>query len=114
VFFERHIQLYHGDAIVTVITSDLISKAVFELDCSKLYADGLLKKHAKADVATCKVCDYKSTEDRTMLFPAGVSLKTRPPPGASIMGLPITGTRKIDDVHISNDIFLFGYPSALG
>jgi hypothetical protein len=112
--FERGIELYSGKVTLTSMASDFKGKVMFELDCAALLAGGHLNKHQRADVAVCKIANFVSATDRSTQLAPGVTWVQQQLPGTTVVGLPITGTRKFDDVYISNDIFLFGYPTALG
>ena len=116
VLFRRRLELFQGLTTLTSLASDFSSKVVFELDCAKLLADGSLRKHDRADVAVCKlgtVADAGGGK-RTMTAHSSVKVKVAPPAGAEILGLPVSITRNFDDATISNDVYLFGYPTSLG
>jgi hypothetical protein len=115
VLFKDRLELYPGAATLTSLASDLVTRAVFDLDCGKLLADGALQKHPRADVLVCKLGTLAgdSSGKRLTLLP-GVTLKSALPHGTSVIGLPTEQTLKIAEVTISNDVFLFGYPTSLG
>jgi hypothetical protein len=113
VLFKNNLELYPGTIRLTSLASDFTSKAHFELDGAQLLANGTLKKHPTSDVAVCKIANLASATNRDMNLLPGVTF-TPLPANALVMGLAIAGTRKIQDVTISNDVFLFGYPTSLG
>jgi hypothetical protein len=115
VLFKDRLELYPGSVILTSIASDFATKAVFELDCPRLLADGALKKHDRADVAVCKLATLTAGATGYTIMPLpGVIAKSKLPAGTNVMGVPTDHVRKIDDVLVSNDVFLFGYPTSLG
>jgi hypothetical protein len=114
VLFKDHTQYHSGRVDLTALASDLKSKINFELDCATLFPNGDLKRHHTADVAVCKLANYVSATDRTSSLVPGVKYVTGAlPPGAQLLGLPVDGIQRIDDVYVSNSIFLFGYPTSL-
>lgn len=116
VLFKQKIELIKSITL-TSLASDFSSKVVFELDCLELFAWGSLQKHQRADVAVCKIGTSGAANDmgnRVMTPGAGVTLKVPPPAGTQLLGMPISLIRKFADVTISNDVFLFGYPTSLG
>lgn len=117
VLFDKGIELYGKEAVLTSIGSDLKSKMTIELDCEELIASKSLKKHVTADVAVAKIgaisTDQKS--QRTFLnFVGGVIRHGNPPANVGIVGLPRQVFRRLDQVEISNDVLMFGYPASLG
>lgn len=69
----------------------------------------LIKKHKVADVAVIKVGDF---ENSRVNYHSGVTQMTEPE--IAIVCLPKSNILTSGHVPISNDVFLFGYPSSLG
>jgi hypothetical protein len=115
VLFKDSLELYPGTTRLTSLTSDFTSKAHFEVDSTRLLASGALKKHPTADVAVCKIANIPSATDRKIELLDGIRQAGAGfPPSALVMGLSALGTRRIQEVTISNDVFLFSYPTTLG
>jgi hypothetical protein len=113
VLFKDGLDLFPGIATLASLASDFVSKVVLELDCAKLQADGALRKHATADVAVCKLGTFSSAVKAGVNMFPGVTGKALPPAGALVSGLSTDDTSKLQDVTVSNDLFLFGYPTSL-
>ena len=114
MLFKEHTQCHSGRVDLTALASDLKSKINFELDCATLFANGDLRNHNQADVAVCRLANYVSATDRSSTLVPGVKFDPGTlPPGAQLLGLPVDGVRRFDDVYVSNSIFLFGYPTSL-
>jgi hypothetical protein len=115
VLFKDRLELYPGITRLTSLADDFATKFTYELDCAQLWADGALKKHPRADVAVCRIATLTSGPDgRNMYSVPGVTAKSRLAVGTHVIGMPATSTRAFDEVEVSNDVFLFGYPTSLG
>jgi hypothetical protein len=70
-----------------------------------------LKLHNSVDVTVIRVFEQmrKTPNGRTGNMPSGVKLLT----GSAIVGLDVRSLCKFEDVHVSNDVFVFGYPVSL-
>jgi len=91
------------------------STSVIDLNLEVLLKDGNLKIHPTADVSAVKIFDIIDKKDDG-------SYKQNPTKGTSVVKIADGGTvainiekpKFIKDVLISNDIFLYGYPSSIG
>src|SRR2546423_859869 len=82
---------------------------VFAVDLAKVVATGDLKSHATADVAVIKVGVLDGARFTAV---EGVALKQLAATG--IVGADAAKTtRKFDQVQISNDVYVFGYPNSI-
>lgn len=114
VLFKDHVQYHASKVSLTALASDLKSNFGFELDLATLFNDGNLKKHNTADVAVCKLANYPSATDRTSFLVPGVKYSGGAlPAGVTLLGLPVDGVMRFEDVYVSDSIFLFGYPTTL-
>lgn len=84
------------------------SPRIYELDLLKLITDNHLKLHSSQDVVVIK---FGIRKDGKINFLPGVSL-LQDTEGA-IVTYELSGARKFDDVVISNEIFVLGYPVSL-
>jgi hypothetical protein len=93
---------------------------IFNLDLDRLFRNGNIKMHQSADVAIIKIGTSTVIEGsiaRTIInesgvishFPTEYSAEDR-----SLVGMPKEQFKKYEEVLISNDVFIFGYPNSLG
>lgn len=113
VLFKNGLEPYPGMIELTSLASDFVTRTHFELNGGVLLASGALKKHPYGDVAVCKICNVASATDRKIEPLDGVDMKPFPA-DALIMGLSVAATRKLQDVTVSSDVFMFSYPISLG
>jgi S1-C subfamily serine protease len=90
---------------------------VISLDLLLLKVNRNLKAHDTEDVAVIKIGDVKKelpAPDGKMAikFVAGVNLKRATSSG--ILGVGIQNVKRFSDISVSNDAFVFGYPTSLG
>ena len=86
-----------------------------ELDLQELHKNNLIVHHRIHDAAIVRIADLVPQDDGgpyKMSFVGGVKkhLSTK----SGLVGLDILNTRSFDKVLISNDVFLFGYPTSIG
>ena len=110
VLFDRQGALVAQSATGTSFTSDLTSRAAFNLDLALLEANGEIRQHATADVAVIKLADKNPTH---LVFLPGTTL-TMNEDGGKIVGIAAQSCRPFEKALVANDVFLFGYPRALG
>jgi len=93
---------------------DLVSPIHHHLDLERLLADGNLRKHKEADVAVIKVGSVGPVSEDiwTVTFVPGMSRTSAA--GNHVVGAPLEGAQKYEDVAIANEVFLFGYPRSIG
>jgi hypothetical protein len=87
----------------------------FAADFAVLQMNGNVLSHAAKDVAAIKIADNVTLPDGgyTSNVIAGVTIALEG--NSQLVSVSAQDTvKKIDDVLISNDIFLYGYPSSLG
>lgn len=91
---------------------------LFSLDLAALNRTGEVKQHATADVVVVRVAtvvkDVTSSDPTRFLLQnvAGVTMVRVAPSG--ILGVAAAAITKYADVLVSNDVYLFGYPTSLG
>jgi hypothetical protein len=87
---------------------------IIHADFIQLNKDGQIKYKHKEDVAAIIVGGLGIAEQdgssRTVTFSDGIRCKSEK---CSLMGLAKASIKKFEDVLISNEIFVFGYPSSL-
>lgn len=84
------------------------SPRIYELNLSELISDNNLKCHSSQDVVVIK---FGSRKEGKIIFSKGITLLQEAE--GSIITYELSGSRKFDDVEISNDVFVLGYPSSL-
>lgn len=89
-------------------------RIIFDFDLESLNNDGLIRFHKNHDVAV--VLFALMIEDKEgikgLRSASGVHLKEKT--GSNIVGVDLNNIKKFDAVLISNDIFIFGYPTSIG
>lgn len=86
---------------------------VLKVEVAAVKADGHVRSHPTADVAVIKIGRSVESEGvRQTQFTAAVSKLNAPKTG--FVGVSIAGLKKFDDVLISNDVLIFGYPTSIG
>jgi hypothetical protein len=89
---------------------------IITVDLGAVSAAGLLKSHASADVVVIKIAGVVPSPNgagQIMQPVAGVILRQNAPDG--IVGVDANATvKKFDEVQISNDVYVFGYPNSIG
>jgi hypothetical protein len=111
VLFDKGIELISQEALLTSLASDLVTRIVLKADCKVLLASGDLKKHDKADVAVMKI---GTKQEKAVKLVAGITRQNQVPQGVGIMGLSHADFRNFDQVEVSNETIMFGYPASLG
>jgi hypothetical protein len=89
---------------------------VYDINLELLNKNKQVFQHKTADVAAFKFAKVtKNTEGNnySAMPIEGVSARTQGN-GTTIIALAKSATALLKDVHISNDIFVYGYPSSLG
>jgi len=86
-------------------------KTVQELDLTSMIAAGEIKIDFSRDIAVVRI-GIKSPTDDELFLPAGLTVVSLASKG--IICVPLSGVKKFNDVTISNDIIIFGYPVSLG
>ncbi|MCK1407109.1 serine protease [Bradyrhizobium sp. 76] len=120
VLFKKSVETYTEPVTLTSLDGDegfkTGLKVSFKLDCLKLMEEGNLRKHARADVAVCKIAALVKVDDGGRFhkyfltnLPGVVSLREE----GVIRGLPRKQTVRLLEVYIGDDILLFGYPTSL-
>lgn len=112
VFFRNGLELYSGNATVTILAENLTDKLVLELDCAQLLQNDRLRKHRDADVAVVAIGPL--TEESFNLAPGITRIGNVVPDHARIIGLDIQFAIDSAAVGVSNDVYHFGYSSSLG
>lgn len=90
------------------------SSNIIELDCLRLYEDGNLLRHERADVAVCRVAKLGSKViepdgRQAVTFLDGVDCKV----ALGLGGLGLDEALLFADVVSGGEIILFGYPTSL-
>jgi hypothetical protein len=86
------------------------------VDVNGLNSQGLIKCHQTHDVVIVQIgnIEKKSEESGSVNFNKGVVRQATKKIISSLVIADVNGTKAFDDVLISNDIFIFGYPTSLG
>jgi hypothetical protein len=86
---------------------------ILELDLPNLHKNGLISCNKTADAIIVRIGSMKTGEDGKVQFVEGVrKVKGSAPSG--IVLVDYSNTTCFDKVLVSNDIFLFGYPTSIG
>lgn len=87
----------------------------YELNCQRLFADGNLRKHGKADVAAIRIATMDLPDDRGIYKVAEVPGVTGDLPLDSwnLIGMFEEDAIPLDNVDVGTDIMLVGYPTSL-
>jgi len=85
---------------------------IFEFNLESLLALGDLKAHERADIVVIKLAVVKE-ENGIMNVDFPTSIKTIQESEGSIVSYNMGGSRRFDDVEVTNDIFILGYPISL-
>ena len=97
-----------------MISSEKVSSKprIFELNLELLSASADLKAHEQADIVVIKLGELqKKNEIFYIDFPA--SIKTIQESEGTIINYYMKGSRRFEQVQITNDIFILGYPVSL-
>lgn len=109
--------LIDNKARLTVYGKDLTisTPSSFELDLSTLQLNGDLKFNNQADVAIIRIAELapvENSEMRKATFITGVNQKTNTQ--NSIVGVTIENIKRYNDILVSNEAIILGYPNSLG
>lgn len=86
---------------------------VLRLDLQLLSENGQIRYHAQGDAALVRIALVVTSGSRdTLKFIDGVSVVERAPSG--ILAVEASAVKGFDQVMISNEVFIFGYPTSLG
>jgi hypothetical protein len=99
--------------IYPVVSGKVSTKArIFELDIEALIKSNALKAHESVDIVVLKLAKVEESGGiMSISFPE--SIKTIQNSEGSIVNYDMEGSRRFDDVEITNDIFILGYPVSL-
>lgn len=112
VLFDNGIELVADRAQLVSLEPDTVAKNTIFVECKSLLSSGALKKHPKSDIAVCKIGSLAPRNDGlfSIEFVEGVTEQH----DGHLRGLDVNNTALLADVVVSNDVFLFGYPTSLG
>lgn len=117
VLFDEVANVRGASATLTCQTRDINdnSTTIFGIDLALLQANGNIFNHATKDVAAIKLATLVPQSDGTNNTIPLVGVTIYQHGNSQIVTVSAQNSvKKIDDVLISNDIFLYGYPSSLG
>ncbi len=99
--------------VYPIISGKVSNKVrIFEFDLDSLTASGDLKKHETADIVVFKLAELKKVGEIVNVdFPD--SIKTVQESEGLMVHYGMEGSRRFDEVEITNDIFVLGYPASL-
>lgn len=109
VLFDPNNALISKTATLTSTGTDHTSLLKVDIDCEALIRSNELRPHKSADVAICKIAKL---DDPKISFLSGTKYGGAPN-GVGILGIDLSNTKPIDQVTVSNTVFLFGYPMSL-
>jgi len=121
VLFESKIDPKTNQRILTtnnaVLTSDPrdlneVGKNVLTLDLQVLLKNGDIKYDENDDAAVVRIGTVDATGKNIVSLIKGVEGKEASSSG--LITTNYTDVKKFDEVKISNDVFIFGYPSSIG
>ena len=86
-------------------------KNVISLNLEALAVAGEIKAHPTHDVVVVRIATSTKGSNTISLI-AGATKREMMPSGILSVAIPVT--KKLDDVLVANDIFIFGYPHSIG
>jgi hypothetical protein len=101
---------YHNNITLESYTADSSEPLTNVIAVDLAAAAGNVKPHPTADVVVIKI---GKVDEARFHGGAGVTLKQKPPQGVVAASASQT-TKKFDEVQISNDVYVFGYPNSIG
>ena len=114
VFFDDKNNLRGGKAEIDCQTEDIndesIERVLIDFSSIKILA------HPTSDVAAIHLADLKENVGKgnwSMFYLKG-AVQTQAGKTSAVSVMAKVSTKKMEDVLISNDIFLYGYPTSLG
>ncbi|MCK5413269.1 MAG: trypsin-like peptidase domain-containing protein [Candidatus Pacebacteria bacterium] len=111
VFFKDKI-LKNKKATLTCYSKDLNIKnpIVIRLDLEKLSEQKVIKKHKIADVVIVKIAKMENIDKSKNVEGVEINL----PEGGMLVTIINESIKKYEDVLVSNEVFVLGYPNSLG
>lgn len=96
------------------LDSEIISKEprIFELDLESLTASNDLRFHQNVDISVIKLGKIRE-ESGVKKIDIIESIKTIQESKGSIVNYEMASSRKFDEVEVTNDVFVLGYPVSL-
>jgi len=99
--------------VYPIISGKVSDKArIFELALESLSASNDVKSHHEADIVVIKLANTRN-EDGKLYVDFLNDVKTIQASTGSIVNYDMSGSRRFNEVEITNDIFILGYPSSL-
>ncbi|MDD5085239.1 MAG: trypsin-like peptidase domain-containing protein [Candidatus Omnitrophica bacterium] len=89
---------------------DVNEPIVLKLDLAYLYDHKNFRVHSSGDIAAIKVIEAGNTDRGNVAN--GVKIQSYP--AAGLVTVPLNYVKRYNQVLISNDVFLLGYPTSLG
>jgi V8-like Glu-specific endopeptidase len=89
---------------------------IMNLNLRELYDDGDIKYSESSDVVivrVAKVVKSGKRTDMTSVIPFD-KIKSMQVPKSGVLHFPVEQTKKLNQVLIGNEVYLFGYPTSLG
>lgn len=93
------------------------NQIIIVIDLNSLNSQGLIKYHRTHDVVIVQIGNVvKKTDDSSVSikFSKGVVRRKSNNIKPNIVVADVESTKAFDDVLISNDVFIFGYPTSIG
>jgi hypothetical protein len=93
-----------------------VDPITLSVDVNSLNSQGLIRYHQTHDVVVVQIgsTEKKSGESISINFNKGVSRPIAKNNTSSVVVADVNATKAFDDVLISNDVFIFGYPTSIG
>lgn len=113
VFFDKENTLRGNRAEIECQTQDIDDDSIEKLSID--FSSITILKHQEADVAAIHLADLKKEKDKVEYTVHYINGVTDTQMGKTLISVHAhTATKKMRDVFVSNDIYLYGYPTSLG
>lgn len=103
-------------ATLSCWTKDTVhpERVVLRLDLNRLVDNGLVFRSARGDVTVVRFAQRSTDPNSPTITTNRSHVQWLRQSGTQIQGANARNTKRFDEVFVSNDVYLFGYPSSLG
>lgn len=115
LFNDSSFSLWSNSATLSSPSDDVYQGElmVFDINLKQLLDKGYIKYHKMHDVAIVTVGGIRA-DQKVVGFKTGIKRISHQDPSSDILGSELSQIRKYKNVFIGNDVYIVGYPSALG
>lgn len=108
--FDKNAELVARTAVLSCFQSDLVTKVHASIDCEQLLKSSDLRKSNTSDIAVAKIGTVTNMQ---VNYAKHFQLLEGSPKNPAITGIHRKSLTLFDEVEISNDVVMFGYPTSL-